>query len=194
MGIARPTLPTLAGEPRMRRTPPEGPTRHVALSIDALYRRYSGWLAARLRRRFGSAHAFEAEDLVQEAYLRLSAYQAKAPVLHPRAFLLQVATNLAYSQLRTAGRRQGSAQLQVEPRLETSEHVSLSDQDEVMLLGQLISALPEPQRDVFVLSRFGGLTNQDIAAQLGISVKTVEWRMTRALTSLAAHLAHDGMG
>lgn len=173
----------------MAKQGPEYNARRLALQTDSLYRRYAAWLRAALRRRFGSALGGETEDLVQEAYVRLQTFSQTSEVRHPQAFLMQVASRLALSQIRTANRRALSTQLQVEQSVETDEHATLPEQDESVLLRQLISALPDPQRDVFVLSRFAGLTNQDIAQRLGLSVKTVEWRMARALKALVAALA-----
>jgi RNA polymerase sigma-70 factor (ECF subfamily) len=173
----------------MAKQGPDHNARCSALQTDNLYRRYAAWLRTALRRRFGPALRGDAEDLVQEAYVRLQTYSLTSEVRHPQAFLMQVANRLALSQVRTLSRQALGSQLQVEQTLETDEHATLPEQDESVLLRQLISALPDPQRDVFVLSRFAGLTNQDIAQRLGISVKTVEWRMARALKALAAALA-----
>jgi len=57
-----------------------------------------------------------------------------------------------------------------------------------VFIRELVLGLPQPLRDVFVLSRFGGLSNSQIAERLGISPKTVEWRMTKALAHCAAQL------
>lgn len=148
-------------------------------ALADMYRRYAGWLTARVSRRYG---AQAAEDLVQETWLRVAPYKALGEIRHPRAFLLRVASNLAIDAGRKAGRAAG-------PGLEdlSLQHTAdAGSQTEAVFLRQVILSLPQPLRDVFVLSRFGGLTNTQIAEQLGISPKTVEWRMTRALAHCAA--------
>jgi RNA polymerase sigma factor (sigma-70 family) len=155
-------------------------------TLEALYRRYAGWLGRRLRRRFGPAIG-DPEDLVQDAYLRIAPYSAAGVVRHPRALLLRVASNLALNHLRQAARAGGHA-VRIEEVTESDEHGAPAEQDEAVLLQQIVSALPPPLRDVFVLSRFAGMTNQDVAAACGLSVKTVEGRMTRALALVTLRL------
>jgi RNA polymerase sigma factor (sigma-70 family) len=48
--------------------------------------------------------------------------------------------------------------------------------------------LSERCREVFLLSRVEGMPNSEIAERLGVSVKTVENQMTRALKILRQHL------
>lgn len=47
-----------------------------------------------------------------------------------------------------------------------------------------IDELPETYRKTFIMSRFGEKTNTQIAAELGISVKTVEYRISQSLKIL----------
>lgn len=51
-----------------------------------------------------------------------------------------------------------------------------------------IGALPDRCREVFMLSRFDGKKNKEIAEQLGISIKAVEANITRALQSIRENL------
>lgn len=51
-----------------------------------------------------------------------------------------------------------------------------------------IESLPETYRETFTLSRFGEKTNVQIAEKLGISVKTVEYRISKALKILRLRL------
>lgn len=57
-----------------------------------------------------------------------------------------------------------------------------------MQLTEYIQRLPEQARKVFLLRREGNLTNQQVADQLGISVKMVEAHMTKAMRLLKGQL------
>lgn len=149
--------------------------------LGELYRLYSGWLRASLRRRVG---AQDAEDLVQEAYLRVARHPGVGAVRHPKALLFRIAVNLAVD----AQRRARTARIALEAATGIDEASDAPRQTQALLLKQVIMSLPDPLREVFVLSRFGGLTYEQIGERLGVSVKTVEWRMSRALAHCAAQL------
>lgn len=55
-------------------------------------------------------------------------------------------------------------------------------------INNAIKELPDTYRDTFTLSRFGEQTNVQIAEQLGVSVKTVEYRISQSLKILRVKL------
>ena len=149
---------------------------------EALYRRHATWLQGRLRRRLGPGSAADAEDLVQETYARAVEIERSAPIGHPRALLLRIAGRLAIDHARRARRLAPLSDAAAE------RIASPSDQDSGLLLKQVILGLPPRLRDVFVLSRVAGFSYDRIADELGVSVKTVEARMSKALALCAARL------
>lgn len=150
------------------------------LTLDVLHGRYARWFRARLVRRYG---AQDAEDLLQEAWLKLAPYQGLKDIRHPRALLLRIASNLAADRY---GRRRRREKLANETAAAPGWGIELPGQADAVFIKQVVLGLPQPLRDVFVLSRIKGLSNRQIAEQLGISPKTVEWRMTKALAHCAA--------
>lgn len=144
--------------------------------VEQVYREHGNWLMRFLRRRFGS---HDAEELAQETFVRLVG--AGVEIRNPRALLARIATNAA----RDRARRRA-----VRPVLVSSEAApapaSEAGQPDALLLKQVVLALPPKLQEVFVLSRFGGLTYEEIAGRCGISVKTVEGRMTKALAICSA--------
>ncbi|MBQ1560928.1 RNA polymerase sigma factor [Caulobacter sp.] len=150
--------------------------------LDQLYRRYAPWLSAMLRRRFGRGIEADADDLVQETYARLAPHDP-AEIRKPQALLMRVASNLAKDLIRRrAVRARHAEQRQIEPEADLAPATAL----DLVLVKEAILAIPEPYRDVFVLSRFYGLTYEQIATRCGLSVKSVEWRLARALALGAA--------
>ena len=153
-----------AGEPIEQPTPLN--------AVERMYVQHGGWLRAFLARRFGTAVG---EDLVQEAFMRSLA--AGTEIRNPRAFLAKVAIRAAMEEVRR----------RPEPGFVYDAPVAVQpDAEQAVLLEQAIMALPEPVRDVFVLSRFGGLSNVEIARRCNLSVKRVEARLTEARRRCAA--------
>ena len=141
-------------------------------SAERMYRRHRGWLTRFLQARFGSQVG---EDLVQEAFVRTLA--SGSEVRNPRAFLAKVAIRAALEEIR----RRPEVAWTCEPVAAVQP-----DAEQALLLEQLVHALPEPIREVFLLSRFGGLSNVEIAQRCNLSVKRVEARLTEARRRCAA--------
>jgi RNA polymerase sigma-70 factor (ECF subfamily) len=141
-------------------------------STERAYHRHRKWLLDFLRRRFGN---LVSEDAALEAFVRTLA--SGAVVRNPRAFLAKVAIRAALEEVRR----------RPEPGFVYEPPVSVeADAETAVLLEQVLVALPEPIRDVFVLSRFGGLSNVEIAQRCNLSVKRVEARLTEARRRCAA--------
>ncbi|KAK0331949.1 hypothetical protein LTR94_026873, partial [Friedmanniomyces endolithicus] len=150
-------------------------------AMDDLYRRHSNWLKRRLRRQFGD----EADDVAHDVWRRLlSAYGNIELIRFPRALLLRIAKSSSAETGFRAARQREIAAYQANHPTGAQPH----SQEAALILGETILGLPEPLRDVFVMSRIGGLSNAEIAERLGISPKTVEWRMTKALAHCAKQL------
>jgi RNA polymerase sigma factor (sigma-70 family) len=147
--------------------------------LDTVHRMHGNWLLAFLRRRFGPQ---DAEDLAQETYAR--AASTRSPIRNPRAFLTRIAINAARDQFR----REAVRPMLVGEGEATAQAATPSDAAELLLQKQIILALPPQLREVFLLRSYTPLTNAEIAERCGISVKTVEERVTKALAICKAQL------
>lgn len=153
------------------------------------FRQHRAWLLARLHRLYGAQHA---DDLLQETFLAIARYEARAkPVEHPRALLARIAHHAFIDGRRRAAARISGAAVDLELVASEPCLAMAPEQVENLLLKQIILAMPAMLRDVFVLHRFAGLTYGEIALQLGISAKTVEWRMSKALAYCAREVHQD---
>lgn len=150
----------------------------AAEGLDGLYRRYAGWLNGRLR---AHVDADQAADVVQETYLRAAPY-GSGDIRHPKSFLLRIALNLVRDESRRRKRQAEASGGAFEDQCEAAS------QAEQLMLKQIVLTMPTLYRDVFVLSRFGGMTYSEIAAARGLNVKTVEWRMSKALEHCVTRL------
>lgn len=143
----------------------------------------------RLTRRLGSPDL--ASEALNETYLRLEAMRELGPVRSPKAYLFRIALNIAADRRRAEKRRLTSdevdALLDIPDDRPDAARV-IEDRSEVNLLRHAIAELPERRRRVLTLSRIEGMPNREIAALLGVTVRTVETDLKQAVEHCADRL------
>ncbi|MGI9160084.1 MAG: RNA polymerase sigma-70 factor [Saprospiraceae bacterium] len=128
-------------------------------------------------------------DLAQEVFIELWTKRAQLRIQGAfRAYLRRAAINRALNYIKQQ-RRFVYDDEEIGDRPESSraadEGLSLAEQDiREAQLHRAIEALPEKTRLVFCMSRFERMSHKEISAQLGISTKTIENQITRAMRLL----------
>ena len=124
----------------------------------------------------------QAEDVVQEAYIKLWNNCSKIMFEKAKSFLYTVANNhflneVAHKKVVLEHQRRSLAPNRT---IETPQFI-LEEEEFYQKLKKTIADLPEKQREVFLLSRIDKKKYTEIAEIVGISVKAVEKRMSKAL-------------
>jgi RNA polymerase sigma-70 factor (ECF subfamily) len=173
---------------------PPGPAERIRhgdkAAFEALFRAHYEALCRFATRYVDSVEA--AEDLVQEVFFDLwKRRHAWRPEAGPRAFLYGAVRNQGLKHQRWLRVREGvqghDALADVAGPQDPAR--TLQDRESLRTARQLIRELPPRRRSVFLLSRRHGLTYDEIATALDISVKTVETHMGRALKTLREHFS-----
>lgn len=164
--------------------------REIADGSDAAFRelieRYQDTLL-HLFARLGARHD-EAEDAAQETFLRVHGYRERyRPTGSFRTFLMTVARRawLDLCRRRERRRRRSAPGTDVET-VQTSGHLGIDDR---LDLESALSELADGHRMVLVLSLWGGLKYEEIAAVMGIPEGTVKSRVFHALRKLRGRLS-----
>lgn len=137
----------------------------------------------------------DAKDVVQEVFARVWLKRTDwEPCGSVSGYLYRITRNLSLNwrrseRVRSRAESRGGLQL-----LESGKVSDPLEQLEAHRLRREVEAaieqLPDRRREVFVLSRFHGLTHREIGEALGISVPTVSNQMSAALAQLALLLSH----
>ena len=145
-----------------------------------------------LRRRLGSLQGNDIDDLVQEAFARIWAADF-ATIRNGRAYLYATVRHL----LAEYARRSRIVPIDLLGEIDSLSIISeepgpdrrVSARQELDRLRVIVAALPVQCRRVFELRKFEGLSNRDVAQRMGLSDKTVENHLTRALARIGEVLA-----
>ena len=132
-----------------------------------------------------------AEELVQDVMLELwKRRETLAEESSPQAYLFQATRNRALNHIRHAKiERLGEPHATRPEAVDATAHSLVVEEEMLIAVKKAVDRLPERCREVFELSRTHNLKYSEIAATLGISIKTVEAQMGKALKTLREELA-----
>lgn len=171
------------------------PRAHDAQNFLEVLDRYQGSLL-RYARRAGAATAEEAEDVVQECFLRLHRAWAGADgpaVRRVGAWLFTVTHNLTMDLVRRQGRRKAlAAQRIAEAEAELCVLTRLTQSEAAAAAVAALDRLGDQQKQVVLLKVLEGLTFRQIAKATGIPLATVNRRLQEGLLALASELKRAG--
>lgn len=127
-----------------------------------------------------------ANDIVQSFFVKFWTMRDRLVIKQSLdSYLFRAVQNMSITYINTE-----RAHTETNSRLFKEEAVSEDPSSELHVndlersYQHIIAAMPEKRRQVFVMSRFDGLRNAEIATRLDLSVKTVEAHVTAALKQL----------
>ncbi|MBK9416138.1 MAG: RNA polymerase sigma-70 factor [Flavobacteriales bacterium] len=131
----------------------------------------------------------KAEDLVQDLFFRLWLDRERVNITTSvKPYLYASVRNRCLNALKV-----GTRMRVLNDDLHDQEEEQGPTEDEhserIARVQAAVAALPEERRKVFTLCRYEGMKYQEVADRLGISVKTVENQMGKALKDLRVELA-----
>ncbi len=129
-----------------------------------------------------------AEDIVSEVFYQFWKSGGYTSIQHTyRAYLYAAVRHRAYNYLRdelTGPRAPLSFDAVVLAHADESPQTIIEYDETVQRIEKIIHELPTQCQRMFLMSRFESRKNQEIADELGLSIKTIEAHISRALRQL----------
>ena len=128
----------------------------------------------------------DADDYIQEAWVRLARYERDQVVLEPEAFLMKTAINLSIDAHRARVVHGEQVVLDEVILVDDSPPVEsiVLNRERMVRLEQCLARLGDKPRDMFMAHRLDGKTYREIADQHGLSISTVEKHIAKATMQL----------
>jgi RNA polymerase sigma-70 factor (ECF subfamily) len=148
--------------------------------------------------RFRGKTREDAEDLVQEAVLRLHAYMQDGREVHDhKAFVIRTAMNLAVDAHRHAHTHLYESTPLEDlhlPDFSPTPDEELAAEQRLNEMRDVLDRVSVRTREIFFLHRLHGFSHAEIAQQLGISKSAIEKHIATAVTTLALERARQRKG
>jgi RNA polymerase sigma-70 factor (family 1) len=154
-------------------------------AFKSLYNRYSKKIYFFSIKYLGNS--VEAEELVQSVFINVWENRGSLDATNSvKSYIYKAAVNYIYNYLKKKAIRARFSESEIskgEIHSDiTYEQVFFHDLERSV--NSILENLPSQQQKIFQLSRYEGLTHKEIAKKLGLSVRTVENQMYRALKKI----------
>jgi len=137
----------------------------------------------------------DAEDLIQEVFITIwKTRKDLKEYLSFNSFLYTITYHSILKHFRKKGREKKYIDRYAADLNEEFDSTSADVEYREVLqrVNKYVEQLPEKRKRIFILSRFEGYNNTEIAEKLNISKKTVENQIYQALKFLREHLKGEG--
>jgi RNA polymerase sigma-70 factor (ECF subfamily) len=165
----------------------KGLSKDNLLAFNTLYKRYSGRLY-RFALGYLKSEA-EAEELVQEVFTRIWEKRADLNIkLSFKSYLFTIAFNIIRKHFRTKTYLFEYFKVKISEDIDIQTSQKTTYDSLYQYITTLVDQLPERRKEIFIKSRFEGLSTKEIAEKYKISHKTVENQLTDALRFIRMNL------
>jgi len=160
------------------------------LAFNTLFKRYSNRL-------YRFAHGYlksdaEAEEIVQEVFTKV--WENRSQLKHElsfKSYLFTIAFNVIRKHFRAKAYLSEYFRNEVLDDLDLRTTQDINYNSLKSYLSKIVDSLPERRREIFIKSRFEGLSIEEIAREFDISHKTVENQITTALKYIRSCLRKE---
>ena len=161
---------------------------HTA-AVQRIYEQHHSWLHGWLNAKL--YNACDAADVAHDTFVRILCASNAAHIREPRDYLATIARGLLIDRY-----RRRAIELAYQQTLaERPESMVISEEEKALIIETLVavdkalSELGGRTKRIFILSQLDGLTYQQIAVQLNVSLTTVKKHMVRAFTECSMLMA-----
>ncbi len=154
----------------------------MALDVEDLYRRFGPMVLRRCRRLLGDPDA--ADDAMHDVFVELWRRHTTLIDAGLSSLMYRTATNVCLNRLRSQRRRPSEPATDLLSQIAAAD-VAMAEVDARSLLGRLLGHEPESSATIAVLHLHDGLTLEQTAEIVGLSVSGVRKRLRRMQQTLA---------
>ncbi len=135
------------------------------------------------------------DDILQEVFLKI--WKTRKDIKSNdtfNAYIFTITQNLLLNELRSRLNNQKMRERLAKSAI-AEEYLSFQHfeyEDLKRKIDQAIEDLPEKQKEIFKKSRMDGLSHKEIAAELGVTTKTVEYHIGQSIKLLKERLSQNG--